>query len=129
MPTSVLFGKDGTLLTVDGTSFLGSFETLSGSIENTEVEHNGPQDEFNFSTMVRSKMTVQITGFEPATGGGTPLDMAKAKEQVALLCNNMVGGGRNLSATMNVQSASAETQTEPTKYNMTLVSYGEWTLS
>lgn len=129
MPTSVLFGKDGTVLTVDGTSYLGSFETISGNMENVMAEHNGPQDDVNYSTALRTKLTIQLTGFEPASGGGVPADLVKAKAAVAVACNNLMWGGRALAGTFTPVSCSNETPIEASKYNMTLESFGDWTLS
>lgn len=129
MPTSVLFGKDGTVLTVDGDSYLGSFETISGNIENMVAEHNGPQDEFHYSTALRSKLTINLTGFEPASGGGVPADLVKAKTAVTVACTNLMWGGRALAGTFTPVSCSNETPTEASKYSMTLESFGEWTLT
>lgn len=129
MPTSVLFGKDGTVLTVSGASYLGSFETISGSMENTVAEHNGPQDEVHYSTALRTKLTIQLTGYEPATGGGVPADLVKAKTAVAVACTNLMWGGRSLAGTFTPVSCSNDGQTEASKYNMTLESFGYWTLT
>lgn len=127
MPATAFFGKDGTVLSVGGVDMLGTFETMSASPENTVVEHNGPQDEVHYSTAVRTKLNLEIGGFVPATGGADALDIVKAKTVVAVSCDLL--DGRTLSGDFTPVSASVETQTEPSKYRLSLESFGDWTIT
>jgi len=127
MPDGVFFGKDGTVLSVGGNDLLGLFETVSGSFENTVVEHNGPQDAVHYSTAIRSKCTIEVGGYVPASGGADAVDLVKAKDAVAVSTDLL--DGRTLAGNFTPMSANAETQTETSKYRLRMESYGDWTLT
>ena len=127
MPGNVLFGKDGTILSVGGTDMLGYFKTCRAEFSNKEVEHSGPNDDWEFSTVVRTGVTLTIESFMQSSGGSAAIDLVTAKAPVAVSTDLI--DGRTLAGTFTPISASGDSGDDVGSESLTLKSYGAATIS
>lgn len=123
MPDNVLLGKDGTVLTVGGTDMLGYFKTCRAEYANREVEHSGPQDDWEYSSVTRTGVTITVESYMPSSGGSTAIDLVAARTPVTVTTDLI--DGRSLSGTFTPISASGEAGDDAGSESLTLKSYGE----
>ena len=127
MPANVLFGKDGSVLSIGGADFLGYFKSCRAEYANEVKDHSGPADTFSYSTAVRTKVTLTVESYMPASGGSTALDLVAAKTAVAVSTDLI--DGRTLAGTFTPTSANGEASDDPGSESLTLESYGTVTIT
>lgn len=127
MPANVLFGKSGSILSIGGADFLGYFKTCRAEFANKEVEHSGPQDDWEYSTVLRTGVTLTVESFMPSSGGSTAIDLVMARATVAVSTDLI--DGRTLAGTFTPVSASGDAGDDSGSESLTLKSYGTVTIS
>ena len=60
-------GKSGTLFSLDGNNYLGSFTDCVVRKKQTVVEHHGPQDDYDRITPTRLGLEISTTSFVPSS--------------------------------------------------------------
>jgi hypothetical protein len=125
MPETAFFGKDGTVLSIGGVNYLGSFKTCRGSVATREADHSGPQDKEEYATITKKRLTLTIEAFTPASGGASALDLVG--KRVTVSANTI--DGRTLAGTFNVTDAEASSGEEAGSESLTCKSVGAWTLT
>jgi len=125
MPENVIFGRDGSILTVGDKNLLGTFKTCSIRVTKDNVDHSGPQDEWVFRTPRRNDCSVDIETFIRTASDDDSFDLVMpfGTDTVTLTCD--LPSGKTFTGDFHVAEVGVSVSDEPNAQSLRLESTGE----
>lgn len=126
MPASVLFGKDGTIFTIGGKALLATFREARITVNQDIVEHNGPNDDWEYATARRigARMTARCYVVSSAD-----FSLIMPPNATAHLMTCDLIDGRDFVGTFILESAEASASDDPNEFNISARSTGTFTIT